>query len=130
MKLKMKLKLIGCGLMIAFASVWTIGPLKPIRNAIIAPGSGACGKCQMPWRFTDHHSTSYGTPINIDDDPNITVTGGIVFGQVQYGMFVLCERCWTKLTPAERLPYYRESYDRHKSERDWEAIKAAVLAGG
>ncbi len=118
--------------MIAFASIWTIGPLKHIRNAIIAPGSGACGKCVMPWRFTDHHTTMYGSPINAEDDPNITITGGaIVFSQVQYGMFVLCERCWTKLTPAERLPHYRKSYDKWPADhRNWEAIKAAVLAGG
>ncbi len=129
----MKLRLILCGLMIAFACVWTIGPLKPIRNAIIAPGSGACNKCQMPWAFTDHHSTPYGTPVNVDDDPNITINGEnvIVFAEVSYGMFVLCERCWIKLTPTERLPYYRESYDKwHSGRNTWEAIKAAVLAGG
>lgn len=132
MTLKTKLKLIMCGLMVTFASVWTIGPLKPIRNAIIAPGSGACNKCQMPWAFTDHHSTSYGSPINVDDDPNITINGEnmILFAQVQYGMFALCERCWTKLTPEKRLPYYRESFDQWAPGRDWEAIKAAVLAGG
>ncbi len=128
----MKLRLILCGLMIAFACVWTIGPLKPIRNAIIAPGSGACNKCQMPWTFTDEHSTSYGGFVNVDDDPNITVTGDhITFAVVSYGMFVLCERCWGKLTPVERLPYYRESYDKWHSDRNtWEHIKHAVLEGG
>jgi len=127
--MKLKTKLILCGLMVAFATFWTI---KPLRNAVIAPGSGACNKCLMPWAFTEHHSTSYGSPVNVDDDPNITVTGDvIVFAQVSYGMFVLCERCWVKLTPTERLPYYRETYDKWHNERNtWEAIKAAVLAGG
>ena len=130
--MKLRTKLVLCGIMVAFACVWTIGPLKSIRNAIIAPGSGACNKCQMPWAYTDHHSTSYGSPINVDDDPNVSVEGDmILFAQVSYGMFVLCERCWGKLTPTERLPYYRETYDKWHSERNtWEAIKTAVLAGG
>lgn len=128
--MKLKTKLILCGLMVAFATFWTI---KPLRNAVIAPGYGTCGKCDMPWKFAQSHSTSYGSPINVDDDPNITINGEnvIVFAQVQYGMFVLCERCWVKLTPTERLPYYRETYDKWHSERNtWEAIKTAVLAGG
>ncbi len=127
--MKIKTKLILCGLMVAFATFWTI---KPLRNAVIAPGYGACGKCVMPWKFTNQHFTSYGSPVNTDFDPNVSVEGDmILFAQVQYGMFVLCERCWTKLTPAERLPYYRESYDKwHTGSRNWEDIKSAVLAGG
>lgn len=127
--MKLRTKIVLSSILVALALIWTI---HPVRNAIIAPGYGTCGKCDMPWKFVQHHATSYGSAINVDDDPNITITGdAILFAQVQYGMFVLCERCWSKLTPAERLPHYRESYDKWPADhRDWEAIKAAVLAGG
>lgn len=133
MKLKTKLKLIGCGLMVAFATFWTIHPL---RNAVIAPGYGTCYKCDMPWKFTRPHFTDVGPWKPVDENTEgITVTGdAIVAVSYRGGTFCLCERCWTKLEPAERLPYYRESFDKwgHRSAINgkWEAIKAAVLAGG
>lgn len=44
-----------------------------------------CGRCHVSWRLTEHHLTPYDE-------------GG--------GCFPLCEWCWSRLTPAERRPYY------------------------
>ena len=76
-----------------------------------APGYSHCGRCKTPWKFTKGHSTRYNGP---------------------FGCFPLCEKCWSKLTPLERLVYYKKLWlswtPEHKPE--WELIKQAVLANG
>lgn len=51
--------------------------------------------------------------------------------------FPLCETCWTGLgTPEARLPYYRVLWNEwigdgsEPDPADWDAIEAAVRAGG
>lgn len=61
-----------------------------------APGYGCCYRCQMPWKFTEGHTTYYG--------------GG-------RGCFPLCEPCWADLTPEQRLPFYEQLL------RDWHAYR-------
>lgn len=63
------------------------------------------------------------------------------------GCFPLCERCWSELTPEQRLPWYRKLWDVwnyggfwhqwhdgswHVSEAcvEWDVIKRAVLEEG
>src|SRR5689334_19145144 len=78
---------------------------------LLSPGQSVCGRCRRPWAFAK---------------PHITIHKG---GD---GCFPLCQRCWDRLSPAERLPYYRELLDmwvvyNPDRERDWPLIEAAVL---
>ena len=81
---------------------------------VLAPGLGWCLKCGTPWRFVHHHSTSYSQ---------------------SSGCFPLCEKCWEELTPAERLPFYRQMWNQwvsmgtDKDDGTWDQIEAAVMAG-
>ncbi len=80
---------------------------------ILAPGYGTCGKCKRPWKYVQGHSTTY------------TEDGS-------RGCFPLCEECWESLFPDERLPYYKELYNRWASygyplEASWEQMRHAVL---
>lgn len=81
------------------------------------PGSGTCGRCDLPFYAVEGHSTDY--------------RGG-------EGCFPLCEKCWSELTPKERLPFYEQLWKQWKErnvEQDylaperWQQIKKAVLAG-
>lgn len=40
------------------------------------------------------------------------------------GCIVLCESCWSALTPKQRLPYYRKLFGDAK---EWEFIELAVM---
>ena len=71
---------------------------------LISPSWGYCNRCGVSWRFTKEHVTVY--------------TPGA-------GLFPLCEKCWSELSPQERLPYYW----RWQKEDTWEEIKTAVLEG-
>lgn len=51
-----------------------------------SPGYSTCGRCERPWTICKGHQTLY-RPHN--------------------SMFPLCEDCWGELTPAQRLPYYK-----------------------
>lgn len=70
-------------------------------------------------------------------------TGGIGEHCTMYsphqGCFPLCQDCWSKLTPSERLPYYRGLFDFWRSSDAtgrqtatnglWLAISNAVMEG-
>ena len=92
-------------------------------DRFLHPGYSACGRCGLTWATVEGHDTNY-------DNWN--------------GCFPLCEGCWSKLTPEERLPFYRqmvdewiyqdELWDVHVKGRDyyeqkWQLIKEAVLDG-
>lgn len=75
----------------------------------LAWGYSWCGRCETPWRFVQGHSTSY--------------TEG-------RACFPLCEKCWSDLTINERLPYYRELWEKwDEGYAEWENIRAAVEQG-
>lgn len=77
---------------------------------IFAPGYGCCLKCLTPWRFVNAHMT------------RVTALSGC---------FPLCEKCWSEMTPEERLPYYRDLFSAWDNpDPDWHAIEAVVRAGG
>lgn len=83
---------------------------------------GGCGRCKRSWKWVNGHVTSFSK------------TGGC---------FPLCEKCWSELTPWERLPFYQawldsgtrdlERYDGGKYVAEhlatWPAVKEAVLQG-
>jgi hypothetical protein len=73
---------------------------------------GSCGRCKVSWKWVDGHSTDYG------------------HGR---GLFPLCEKCWSELTPKERLPYYEdlmEIWKKQGCQSEYEdEIREAVLAG-
>ncbi len=79
---------------------------------------GRCGRCRMSWKWVKSHSTEY------------SASGG---------MFPLCERCWSELSPGDRVPFYRELWDGWQKTRNeyptleatvgWESVRAAVMAG-
>lgn len=80
---------------------------------LVSPSYSCCGRCRCTWRFVREHQTDY-TPTA--------------------GCFPLCEWCWQRLTPQERLPYYRQLWNSWElrgsvEDRDWNAIEQAVLVG-
>jgi hypothetical protein len=87
-------------------------PLAAVLRCI-APGYSACKRCKMPWAFTQGHCTKWNK---------------------NGGMFPLCEHCWERLSPSERLPYYKmlwQEWHEWGPVRDpaWHDVEAAVMAG-
>ena len=87
----------------------------PLAAALrfIAPGYSTCKRCKMPWAFTQGHCTKWND---------------------RSGMFPLCEHCWERLSPSERLPYYKmlwQEWHEWGPVRDpqWHEVEAAVMAG-
>lgn len=75
---------------------------------LVSPGYSWCGRCGLPWRFVEGHTTWY---------KRFPEERG------RSGCFPLCESCWTILGTAEaRLPYYAQWIEREP------AVAAAVLA--
>lgn len=110
-----------CGLTFsAFLIIYQPLPARQIigyATQIIYPGITHCGRCKMSWSVTKSHDLSF-------DDLN---------GR---GMFALCERCNSELTPIERLPYYREVVDElwipqgdTEMVNKWPQIAKSVLEG-
>jgi hypothetical protein len=76
----------------------------------LTPVYSACRRCHTTWFFVEGHNTM--------------ITDG-------RGCFPLCERCWGELTPADRLPFYRDLYNSHDYRPySWEDVEAAVLREG
>ena len=74
---------------------------------VLFPKHSGCGRCGVTCNCCQSHYTDY-TPY--------------------HGCSPLCEHCWSRLTPEERLPYYRKLYD---DEWAWNSlwIEKAVLEG-
>lgn len=99
-----------------------------IVSRAMNPGLSECGRCGMSWGWTDGHATWYAAP----ESKQKVGHGLIVY--VGSGCFPLCEHCWSRLTPKERLPYYRELWDDWNSDGappnvEWRQIEMAVMAG-
>jgi hypothetical protein len=80
-------------------------------SKILSPSYSSCEKCNTTWKFVKPHYTYYDE---------------------SHGCFSLCEKCWSELTPKERLEFYkisRVSFWRNKSEEEWNMIVNAVLKG-
>lgn len=116
------------------------------RNAIFHPGYGCCGRCERTWDLVRGHSTPYGDaewwvsgPATNDVFQVVGWDDAIAFNEkgerlmvVKDGMsmFPLCEGCWSKLTPKQRLPFYRELWDKYdRTGEDWARLEKNVLAG-
>jgi hypothetical protein len=56
---------------------------------------GSCGRCKVSWKWVEGHLTLYSCGS---------------------ACFPLCEKCWSDLTPEERVPYYRELFDKWRSD--------------
>lgn len=87
-------------------------PLASVLRSV-APGYGTCKRCKMPWPFVYSHTTMWNK---------------------NNGMFPLCEHCWERLSPGERLPYYRMLWQEwHEygpvSDCEWHEVETAVMAG-
>lgn len=79
-----------------------------------------CKCCLCTWNTVKEHITHYG--IYTRDKG-----GG--------GMFPLCEHCWKRLKPKERIPYYKQTFlmwqvDGPHHENAWPEIEWAVLNEG
>lgn len=92
-----------------------IGRISARLAALLAPG--CCLRCKTPWLFVKSHVTDYS---------------------ISSGCFPLCEKCWSELTPDQRLPFYRElitrwfahgSLDGESFAQTWHQVKTAVLNG-
>jgi hypothetical protein len=83
---------------------------------VFAPGYGWCLRCKTPWLFVSWHDTQYGADGN--------------------GCLPLCEKCWGELTPAQRLPFYRqliESWHERPGrgltlDEEWPLVESAVMS--
>ena len=76
---------------------------------LLAPEFGCCYSCGRPWKFAKGHATPYSPSVSC---------------------FPLCEKCWERLTPQKRLPFYRELWESwNDPDVKWEDIKKAVLEG-
>lgn len=80
---------------------------------LFAPSYGWCLRCKTPWPFVRCHDTRYGAD-----------------GR---GCLPLCEKCWAALTPAQRLPFYRELIESWHAgselfDEEWTLVEAAVLS--
>lgn len=84
----------------------------------------SCQRCDMPWNYTEDHTTDY------------------VFDNRKRGLFPLCVDCWKELKPEQRLVFYEKWFFNKKAEYStdprlkdrfsndvWEVIKKAVLEG-
>jgi hypothetical protein len=78
-------------------------------SKLFTPWHDSCYKCHTTWAFVKGHATC--------------------------GYFPLCEKCWSELIPATRLPFYRQVWDEWWEKwagypvETWGEIEAAVMAG-
>ena len=73
------------------------------------PHHSWCYCCRRPWSRVDGHMTPYAE------------------GQ---SCFPLCKSCWSRLTPLNRLPYYRmlwEAWEGRDDDVPWSVIHVACL---
>ena len=90
-------------------------------SQIMYPNFGHCYRCGMSWAIVQGHSTQYSP---------------------RHGCFPLCEKCWVTLSPKDRLPFYRESWDSHIKQQGkdydyngrtieewWPLVEKAVMEG-
>jgi hypothetical protein len=96
-----------------------IGRVSPRMASLLAPGYGHCLRCKTPWRFVKWHDTPYHNGS---------------------GCLPLCQKCWSGLTPEQRLPFYHELItcwfvhfapreDEPTFDETWHYVKTAVLSG-
>jgi hypothetical protein len=82
-------------------------------SRLLSPGRGACRRCHTTWRFVKPHHTEY----------------------MDWRWCVpLCEKCWSELTPQQRLPYYYDMILEWMKDSDVDtetivAIQNAVMEG-
>jgi len=101
-------------------------------SRIWEPGDCSCKHCGISDRLQEFHVTYY-RPTGCEGgywyqtlfpDYQPMVAGG------NTGIFVLCEHCWSKLTPQARWVYYKDFLsDYPRSRRDELAVYRAVMAG-
>ena len=99
------------------------------------PTMSFCQRCGLTWADVEPHDTYYHTE-NYNYPPSTQESDQPKISSCTYGIFPLCEYCWSELTPEERLPYYRRvwelwhKYDPIKNdEEQWRQIEKAVLEG-
>jgi len=114
--------------------------VRKVKGAVesaLSPGYGTCGRCGRPWNRVEEHTTWFQED---PSEPSSKNDSDLTIFVLDMGCFPLCEECWGELTPKERLPYYRELFNEWTLEairdgyeappkKQWESIRAAVLAG-
>jgi hypothetical protein len=95
------------------AGVYDLVPIHDTHRARWArrfhPAYSWCGRCGMPWSAVRLHATRF---------------------TASEGIFVLCEGCWSALTPVERWPYYAQLLVwQGATAAKGAAVLAAVEAG-
>jgi len=123
--------------------------MKSIIDRFLHPNYGTCGCCKMTWYSVDGHSTPYAwsgdeyisqTPdgkLSFSKTKPKDVPSALIKSHPVRLMFPLCETCWGKLTPSQRLPYYRALWEEwNKGEKvpgkeyaNWNDIEKSVLEG-
>ena len=80
-------------------------------SSYVAPGYGSCGCCGGHWNIVEMHVTRYAHNMSF---------------------IALCEACWRKLTPEERVGYYIQELESlgafpAESERPRTIIGAVMM---
>lgn len=96
-----------------------------VLDRLLHPSFGSCGRCGMTWATVKGHETPYEWFGEFTEANGERVAAA--------ACFPLCVECWTDLTPAERLPYYRALFTRWelygRDSADWSKIESSVLQG-
>jgi hypothetical protein len=87
-------------------------------------GFGSCFRCGHGWQESEAWTETKSL-----HEPHVTT-----YNDRGFGIFPLCESCWSDLTPEERLPYYYELMRSNSLTPPElgkiEQVRTAVLAGG
>jgi hypothetical protein len=99
------------------------GPLDTINSSLLYarlqlaksmqlafPGYSTCDRCRWPWAV---------------------VRGHVVVTRKGWGMFSICEDCWSELRSSQcRIPYYKKLYDSYDRTDNgtWEEYEDAIKA--
>ena len=72
---------------------------------------GNCSRCGLEWFYVNSHCTTCSDVIT---DSIKTEYGRSYWGE--WGFCPICTYCWEELTPKERLPFYKKSWDENTKE--------------
>ncbi len=116
----------------------TYDTLRAKLERFLSPEIGTCGRCLRPWRVPVYRymgNNAWQQLNRLRFAGFVGVDGHTTNINDHSGCFPLCEGCWKRLSPEERLPYYEAlvaDWGRQGSEISDEkivAIREAVLKG-
>ena len=133
----MTIKLTVIAILCVVGGLISIIPIGYIKHPIAR--TSRCNRCCMPWSHYEEwrkeiNGTTHIYRFPVEGATYIPKQEGVEGHGTLYtessGCFPLCEKCWEKLTPKQRLPYYRKLWNQWGSDNDtWKDIEKAVAEG-